>query len=351
MRYTLMHRTIPVASIHIDDVTLGINKITEIFRAEHMPLGVLPGTNNESARQLNAWWMGRAIPASRSGLREALEIMHISSPKLLLVKCFGLSLSDQYWVRPDNKPLTWESVNFFHNDFSDDVGNALFGRAVGGAISLSSPDNTSDGWLKKKWVIADGKRMLLKGGSGPYYQEPFNEAAAASLMERLGIPHAPYSIAWDKGKAGENAYPLSVCEDFVSGDTELISAWHILSTQKKPNHLSYYQFFLHCCEALGIPGMEEYLDRLLAVDFLTANTDRHYNNFGALRKAETLEWLGPAPVFDTGTSLWHDQIETLIHPAFKVSSKPFKSTHEEQIKLVRSFDWLDFNALKGIDEE
>jgi hypothetical protein len=40
-----------------------------------------------------------------------------------------------------------------------------------------------------------------------------------------------------------------------------------------------------------------------------------------------------------------------IRPGFKVSSKPFKSSHDEQIKLVSSFGWLDFSALQGIDEE
>ena len=38
-------------------------------------------------------------------------------------------------------------------------------------MSLVSPDNTSDGQLMKKWKIADGKRILMKGSSKPYYQE------------------------------------------------------------------------------------------------------------------------------------------------------------------------------------
>jgi hypothetical protein len=31
--------------------------------------------------------------------------------------------------------------------------------------------------------------------------------------------------------------------------------------------------------------------------------------------------------------------------------KPFKTDHDEQIKLVTSFDWLDLAALQDIDEE
>ena len=51
-------------------------------------------------------------PASRSGLKEALSRMEISQPQLLLEKCLGLSLSDQYWICPEESKLRWEEVNF-----------------------------------------------------------------------------------------------------------------------------------------------------------------------------------------------------------------------------------------------
>ena len=41
----------------------------------------------------------------------------------------------------------------------------------------------------------------------------------------------------------------------------------------------------------------------------------------------------------------------MIGARAKVGCKPFKTDHEEQIKLVSSFDWIDLNALYGIDEE
>ena len=66
----------------------------------------------------------------RSGLEHALEKLHIPYAELLLVKCSGLSLSDQYWVTPCDAPQNWRDVNFYENDFSDDVGRALFGEGV-----------------------------------------------------------------------------------------------------------------------------------------------------------------------------------------------------------------------------
>jgi hypothetical protein len=267
--------------------------------------------------------------------------------KELLLKCYALSLSDQYWVKPAHKDLRWEDINFFQNEFSEDIGKILFGD-VGDAdgISLSSPDNTSDGWLKKKWVIADGKRVLLKGGSSPGYQEPYNEVLASRIMDRLQIPHVPYKVIKQDGRA------LSACEDFITTDTDLVAAWRIYECGKRQNHESNYQYFLRICDELGIPGVQDALEKMIVVDFIMVNTDRHYNNFGALRHAETLEWLGMAPIFDTGTSMWHSDFDERIDARdYRLKAKPFKPKQKEQIKLVRSLDWFDPALLQGIDEE
>ncbi len=98
----------------------------------------------------------------------------------------GLSLSDQYWVKTIDDPIEWEKVNFFDNLFSTDVGNLLFGRPISGEFDLSSPDNTSDGVLRKRWTIVDNERQLVKSGNEPSYQEPLNEV----ISTRSWIPKA-----------------------------------------------------------------------------------------------------------------------------------------------------------------
>ncbi|MDR3240112.1 MAG: HipA domain-containing protein [Clostridiales bacterium] len=208
-----------------------------------------------------------------------------------------------------------------------------------------SPDNTSDGWLKKKWIIADNKRMLVKGGSGTVQQEPFNEALATAIARRLNIPHAPYTVIYEGGK------PLSVCEDFITRDTDLVSAWHIIGAAKQRGSISQYQHFIDCCKTLGIPNAVQSIDQMLALDFLLCNQDRHYNNFGAVRNANTLEWLGLAPIYDCGTSMWYDVPAHMIKARGDSESKPFRKTHFEQIKLATDLSWIDIPALRGIDDE
>lgn len=340
MKCTLMHRRVEVAKLELDDETGIIQKIESVMSAEHLPVGVPVKNCIADRHELNKWWADRSIPASRSGVREALEALNLTDTKVLLIRCFGLSLSDQYWICPERTGLTWEKINFFDNPFSDDMGDVLFGKSKKNEdFDFSSPDNTSDGYLKKRWKIANGKRCLIKGGSNPFRQQPFNEVIASKIMDGLGIDHVSYNIIWEDGE------PYSVCEDFVTRDTELISAWRIMQTQKKDNSTSVYQHFVNCCKSLGAPDVVPALDRMIVLDYIIANEDRHLNNFGLLRNAETLEWLGFAPVYDSGSSLGYDKLTAEIRIGKNIDCKPFKKKHEEQLKLVTSFDWIDFSKL------
>lgn len=345
MKYILMHREIEVAEIELDELS-HITNIYEVYAEEHFPVGTL-GKHGVDKTMLAKWWAKRSIPASRSGLRETLDLLHMSVPQELLAKCYGLSLSDQYWISPKDKPLMWKEINFFDHDFSEDVGNLLFGYGeFSDSMSLISPDNTSDGQLIKKWKIADGKRVLIKGGSNPYQQEPLCEVIASGIAERLCIPHTKYTLLWEHEK------PFSVCQDFITSETELISAYHIMQSRKKPNDLSDYKFYLSCVEQLGVKNIREQTEKMIVLDFLIGNEDRHFNNFGLIRNAVTLEWIGVAPIFDCGTSLWYNTQESLIKPLSpNLPAKPFKKTHREQIKLVKDFSWVDLKALDGMKEE
>ena len=343
LKCTLMHKRIPVADIELDEVTGLIQKVGKLYAAEHLPVGIQVRSGMADRARFNEWWTDRSIPASRSGVREALETLEITNTKMLLIRCYGLSLSDQYWIRPEGTELLWDEINFFQNDFSEDIGDVLFGaNKKANALNFSSPDNTSDGNLKKRWKVIDGKRCLVKGGSNPYRQQPFNEVVAVGIMQRLGIAHVPYSVVWDNGA------PYSVCEDFIDENTELIPAWRIYNSQKKNNNMSAYLHFVKCCEDLGIRGAVPFLDRMITLDYIIANEDRHFNNFGVLRNAETLEWLGFAPIYDSGSSLGYDKVPVEIQRGQEIICKPFKKHHEEQLKLVSSFEWLDFEKLKDV---
>lgn len=346
MKCILMNKNKPIVQLELDDDMATILKVIKTYELDFLPVGIDVKTGIPNKRELNEWWFGRSIPVSRSGIRAALERLNISHSEQLLLKCYGLSLSDQYWMKPVDSELQWNNINFFEHDFSDDVGNILFGQPASKNIDLMSPCNTSDGWLKKKWKIIDGKRCLIKAGSNPFLQEPINEVFGTRLHQKLCCNnYVPYHLIW------ENGSPYSVCENFIHTDTELVSAVNINRSLKKRSQYSSYEHFMNSCEKLGIPGMKEFIDYLLVFDYLMANTDRHFGNFGAIRNVETLEWIGPAPVFDSGTSLWHDKLTRAINPSEEVEAKPFYSNASRQMELVSDFGWIPFESLENLKDD
>lgn len=115
--------------------------------------------------------------------------------------------------------------------------------------------------------------------------------------------------------------------------------------------VSAYAYFLNCCEKLGIPDVTEQLQQMMILDYLICNQDRHFGNFGAIRDAVTLEWMGFAPIFDSGTSLWFDQYATKINALTDAPAKPFAATQQEQLALAKSLQTLDLTALDGCKDD
>lgn len=109
-----------------------------------------------------------------------------------------------------------------------------------------------------------------------------------------------------------------------------------LNVLPQKNNESNLTHFFKCAEYLQIPGTKDYINNFLTIDYLTENTDRHYGNFGFIRNINTLKFISPAPIFDNGTSLWNNCLDSEIGEW--QSCMPFKKNHREQIKLVTSFN-------------
>jgi len=331
--FTLMHKNIPVADLEIVARTGTILDITDIHNISHAPIGTL--AQKDSTNKIRTWFSDKTISRNRQNLNQ-LDFYYdlgFSGPTTLSLKNYGLSLADQYWLKPKDENIQWESINFFQNGFNPDIGDILFQKkkATDEDINLNSPDITTDGWLQKRWVIRDGKRVLLKAGSDLFEQEAYNEEIATKILKKLNIPHTPYWLEFQDNK------PYSLCDNFINENTDLVTAWSVLNSKKKPNHESNYQHLIKLCKELGIGDMRLQLEQMIVIDSIIANTDRHWGNFGFIRNADTLEWQGFAPIYDNGTSLWHDKESTSIY----VESRAFKRCHRDQLKLINDLSWFE----------
>lgn len=339
MKITLMNKNTPLMSLDIDIKTSYVKEILKIHNAEPMPISVYSDDETTLGENFTQWWNGRSIPASRRQLRERLQELHVSAMAEVINKSFGLSLSDQYWIKPLGTDIAWKDINFFTNEFSTDMGEFLIDNRFNGELDMHSPDNTSDGLIQKKWIIEDGIRCLMKTGTPPFVQEPFNEVVGSRILACMSVPYAAYTLAEDDQRF------YSKCSNFIDEDHEYVSAYYLCKSMPPKEGIEKEEQLRQAMEHYQIRGGEAFLRQMLCLDFIIMNVDRHWGNFGFIRNVNTLEVERPAPIFDNGNSLWYDMAHI---PEHFDQAKTFRKKHRTQIKLVRDFSGIDFAALESV---
>ena len=146
-RWILMHKNIDVAELEIIEKVGVVTQVIKTLNTDHAPMGTLNRLQkNINPEAVDTWLRSRAIPASRQNIDKLLRGLSIHNTNVLSLKSYGLSLSDQYWVKPKDSDYSWESINFFQNEFSDDISEILFQNkdADHPNIKIISPDSKTD---------------------------------------------------------------------------------------------------------------------------------------------------------------------------------------------------------------
>lgn len=302
--YDLMNKNNQVCRVDYDNTNNRIIDIKEIYNESYAPLECFK-EGKLNVVEMNSWFRGRGIPSWRDGLDDFLDNLGLDNQDILLNKAYGLSLSDQYWMNPVESKLKWEDINFFDHDFnSQSYIEAIFENKLveDEEIDFYSPNNTSDGMLKKAWVVdKDKKRYLLKNSFKNRKLEPFNEVLGCLISQAIHLDYTEYVIEL------LNKTPLSKCECFIDNHTEFISAYALLKKENinfKDNSLSLYKAYITLLENNGIKNAKESIGKMFILDYLMINQDRHLGNFGIIRDVETLKWLKIALNFDSGQAMY-----------------------------------------------
>lgn len=303
MQYFLMHEDLKIALFEVNDfgniINVAVSPNVETQR--HLPISVI------SPKALADWLLNRGIPATRQGISTELKLAGVSSTFALMLQNNGLSLTDHYWVKERGSQETWEMINLYTNSFkasySLNVRDDIVGKSIADKTNFT-PSASLKGDLKKKWIIdSNGVRRMVKGNYNSTCRQSISEVLATKIHSlQGGVGYTPYSLI-NIISDGQTIIGCE-CPNFTSIETEFIPAIDVVNMAKKPNDLSYYEFFIQLCSQNGV-GIRYFLEYQIMTDFIISNSDRHLNNFGIIRSSKTLQWLTYAPLFDSGNSMFY----------------------------------------------
>lgn len=329
--YVLMHKDVRACKVLFNSTLENIIDIV-IITPEHMPISV-----NDS-KTFADWWQRRAVPSQQTGK----EILLNGITRMqYLVQNLGLSLTDHYWICPIGSQIEWHNVNLYENNFMEmDCDNNDYEPEVS-----YKPSSSTQGELQKRWMIFSGKRCLIKGNSSAMCRQSINEVFATRLHEMQKKPHTAYSLIELPFGMGGGIGCIS--ENFTNSTVEFVPCYDIVSIKKKKNDVSMFEHYVQCCLNIGL-DIREYLDYQILTDFLLTNVDRHLLNLGCLRNSETLEFVGPAPIYDTGNSMFFNQDynEKTVR-SIKINS--FASMEIQMLQYVQNKDAVDLGHVPDSD--
>ncbi|MDO5812530.1 MAG: HipA domain-containing protein [Bacillota bacterium] len=315
MKYYLMSKNRKLMLLNQNDEDCLFEKNYILFDKEALPILIYQALlNNESEKNIiksiNEWFSTRIIPNYRDNKESIFEEYQVRDGYELANKHYALSLSDQYWLKPVDEDILWEDINYFDHDYDGKhFFEVTYGKESFETLHLktssenkyTTPNNTLGGQLKKAWIKIGDENYLLKGSGTLYAFEPINEVIASKICEVLDVPYVEYSLKRIQTKRQQTL--VSVCKCMINSSQEIVSAYQVLKESNKLTHsIDDFYEYVRILEKHKIVNANEKIQKMLILDYLMLNEDRHLNNFGIIRNVDNLQWEDVCPIFDTGRS-------------------------------------------------
>ena len=305
-----------------------------------------PLHNPDDYDWLKQWWKRRSVPINQGHIKNMLEKKGLLGPEDFLLKNLGLSLTDYYWISPMDSKLTWKDVNLFDNEFHGDILISADKNEKENGVPHYTPNGSLQGSLEKSWTILNGERGMLKGNRDQFSTESINEVIASKLHEMQGFDaYTKYKLIKINGREYDYGCYSKL---FTSQEKELISAYDVVMSEKQPNHISTYEHFIRVCGKHGMDAdmLRQFMDYMILSDFVLSGRDRHLGNVSILRNADNLQFIAPAPIYDSGKCLFvQDSVPVSDREMLNIKTESFVSDEMKMLKLVKNKNCLDVTKL------
>lgn len=340
IKYSLMHKNDKCGTILFDE---NIGRITEYHDDRN---GLSPYLGNCDIKKIQKWWEMRAVPASRATMQQVINNANCLNTEVYLAKNLGLSMTDTYWIKPSGIDLSFDNVKFAN------LAAYSHGKIPYHNATSYDPNASLGGQMEKYWDLMHKTPILVKESYKYYGQQSINEVFASIVHSRQpsNVEFVRYTAEMTEDRGVQ-----CKCQAFTSENIELLSAYEMVESRKIQNSQALYDEYINICVENGIDynQIQEFMDYQTMTDFLITNTDEHLLNFGVLRDPNTMKLIGPAPIFDSGNSMFYSDGRKTPYTRAGILDIPITSFYKREEKLlgkVKNKTAVDLNSIPSAGE-
>lgn len=340
IKYSLMHKNDKCGTILFDE---NIGRITEYHDDRN---GLSPYLGNCDIKKIQKWWEMRAVPVSRATMQQVINNANCLNTEVYLAKNLGLSMTDTYWIKPSGIDLSFDNVKFAN------LAAYSHGKIPYHNATSYDPNASLGGQMEKYWDLMHKTPILVKESYKYYGQQSINEVFASIVHSRQpsNVEFVRYTAEMTEDRGVQ-----CKCPAFTSENIELLSAYEMVESRKIQNSQALYDEYINICVENGIDynQIQEFMDYQTMTDFLITNTDEHLLNFGVLRDPNTMKLIGPAPIFDSGNSMFYSDGRKTPYTRAGILDIPITSFYKREEKLlgkVKNKTAVDLNSIPSAGE-
>lgn len=221
----------------------------------------------------------------------------------LVTMCRGLTMIDNFWLKEEDEDILFSQVNLRKVRLGDAAFPiAIDGKVISATNSVLDPEITTSGMFAKTWYRGKEGIQLWKTDKTLDKINTKAEVLVSQFLDALDVPHVKYQ------HAKVNDVLLAVCDSISTDDVSLVTAQAVRDWCRHTGKDFYkwlYTDYKHTFE------------QMVAIDYIIANTDRHWENWGFLVDNKTNHIIKMAPLYDHNQALiadyWGTKIDDLIY--------------------------------------
>lgn len=269
---------------------------------------------------------GRMLNISRDNAKVILNVLALPQTlkteervKITLM-CRSLSMIDNFWTKEDDEELTFSDVCLRNTKLSEaSYKIAILGKHISACIDDIKSDLLTNGMFAKTWRRKNNTIELWKTDKSIANINTKAEVQVSNILDTTNIKHVHY-----RAEQQDNLF-FAVSSCFTNDNYSFVSAQEI---KDYCNHIGI------SFDAFVFKQFETDFANMAVIDYILANTDRHFENWGFLIDNNTNEISSFSPLFDHNQALIADNFKTQLEDLiYEPTGESFLDTIKKYSKM------------------